>query len=187
MELLDVLDRTAYPIVGVACAVYRQYLNHNVYQGRAPDTQSSSSDEMATEKSSSSSSAGGTLIIGTTLAGTTVFEFPSTTITVAPQSSGDVVEWTTTLLPVTITAQLSPLITTFMPPTSCINRYYVTESLGDASVLLSGTLDPLFDGCQATSGQLIYSPGMCPGLMNTGVRAFDGTQFTELCCQRWVR
>lgn len=129
------------------------------------------------------------VIIVTVPPGTTVYEFLSSTITVSPQAgvTGEESTMTSTNLPASITVSTAapqfPLTTTFIPPTSCFNRFYLgLESR--TNTLFSGALDPLFESCQAIAGQLTYSPGMCPGLMKTEVRAFGGSQFTEICCQR---
>lgn len=130
------------------------------------------------------------VIIVTAPPGTTVYEYLSSTITVPPQAGVTVGESTitSTILPASITAYTAapefPLTTTFIPPTSCFNRFYLELESLRTNTLFSGALDPLFEGCQAIAGQLTYSPGMCPGLMKTEIRAFDGSQFTELCCQR---
>lgn len=86
--------------------------------------------------------------------------------------SGSVVSW-------------SPLTTTFIPPSSCFNRYYQVNSSSSVSVITSGTLDPTFNECQLNgTPDLTYSPGMCPGRMTTAVRTSSDGHFTELCCQR---
>ncbi|KAF7519806.1 hypothetical protein G7054_g12971 [Neopestalotiopsis clavispora] len=78
----------------------------------------------------------------------------------------------------------SPLTTTFIPATSCFNRYYQVNPSSDAAVITSGTLDPTFNECQLDgSPDLTYSPGMCPGRMTTAVRTSSDGHFTELCCQ----
>ncbi|KAF3005435.1 oligomeric mucus gel-forming [Neopestalotiopsis sp. 37M] len=81
-------------------------------------------------------------------------------------------------------ASWSPLTTTFIPPSSCFNRYYQVDSSSNVAVISSGTLDPEFNECQFNgSPDLTYSPGMCPGRMMTATRTSSDGHFTELCCQ----
>ncbi|ETS85611.1 hypothetical protein PFICI_03636 [Pestalotiopsis fici W106-1] len=83
-----------------------------------------------------------------------------------------------------IDGTLAPLTTTFIPPSSCFDRYYQENSSSVASVITSGTLDPSYNGCQLHNRpELTYSPGMCPGRMTTAARQLNGDHFTEWCCQ----
>ncbi|KAF3026522.1 hypothetical protein E8E14_013658 [Neopestalotiopsis sp. 37M] len=91
---------------------------------------------------------------------------------------------TTTLSTTTPTsAQPPPLTTIFNAPASCVNRFYYLTTSPMSPLISSDTLDPEFTGCQASGINYTFSPGICHQLMEIVTRSFDGTLFTDICCQ----
>jgi hypothetical protein len=78
----------------------------------------------------------------------------------------------------------APLTTQFIPPDSCTDRYYTVLATPKTPIITSGLLEPGFGNCQANGANNTFSPGMCPGNLQTATRSFNGTLFTEICCQR---
>ncbi|KAI1846184.1 hypothetical protein JX266_007709 [Neoarthrinium moseri] len=85
-----------------------------------------------------------------------------------------------------------PLTTAFMPPSSCIGRYYsmtaFSESVATRSpVIFSDASDRLYKSClptaTASARETVFSPGICPSLMAPVTNMAYGRQYTEVCCQ----
>ncbi|KAI1860941.1 uncharacterized protein JN550_011096 [Neoarthrinium moseri] len=85
-----------------------------------------------------------------------------------------------------------PLTTAFMPPSSCIGRYYsmtaFSESMATRSpVIFSDASDRLYKSClptaTASARETVFSPGICPSLMAPVTNMAYDRQYTEVCCQ----
>jgi hypothetical protein len=79
-----------------------------------------------------------------------------------------------------------PLFTAFIPPTSCINRYYMWVSINTElqGTVWSGSPDRKYEECQPKTSPVVYSPAMCPENMMAATAALNGSVYTDRCCEK---